>query len=353
MARIKEIGFLQRFVTKARTALANRSLCWVGSLSGDLVGLDSAVIGMILTRCRGLRYGENPGQRAALYTRFGSNPSWRQLGGKDLSYNNILDFSAALRIVRSLQSERPVAVIVKHLNPCGSARADTLVEAIRNAKRGDPRSRFGGVFAVSTQMSAEAAREIVKEFCEIVVAPSYSVEALSVLGTRPHVRVIQAPLETPPSGLDIRVVEGGILLQETGADPSPVRNTKQVSKRGATVTEMRDLEFAWTVCSHVRSNAVVLVRGEMIIGVGAGQMSRVDAVEIAISKARKHGHELNGAVAASDAFFPFPDSILQLSDAGITAVVAEGGSKRDEEAILAADSQSMSFYMSPERHFRI
>lgn len=312
------------------------------------------VNGMVLTRVQELRYGENPHQRAAFYRSVGSATpqSWAQLNGKELSYNNLLDFDAALKLIRALGDAQPAAAIIKHLNPCGAARGSSLIESLHRAKRGDPRSHFGGIIALNRDVTLDVAREIRGDFAEIVLAPGYAPEALAALRENKNLRVIQVPTAGNQRGIELRAVEGGILIQESDRGTASASDARVVSRRAPTESELRDLDFAWTVCSHVKSNAIVLVKDQTVIGVGAGQMSRIDSVELALSKARTHEHTVRGAVAASDAFFPFPDSVQTLVSAGITAIISPGGAKRDEETVAAADAGAAALLMSDERHFR-
>jgi phosphoribosylaminoimidazolecarboxamide formyltransferase / IMP cyclohydrolase len=310
--------------------------------------------GLVLSRLQSLRYGENPQQEAALYRDL-SQPTatWEQLHGKELSYNNLLDFDASLRLIRTLDGPSPCACIIKHLNPCGAARGATLLEALQKAKRGDPRSHFGGILAFNQRVGADVANAVREDFAEIVVAPDFEPEALEVLKTSKNLRLLRVPMETAAARrFEVRVVEGGVLIQENDHTLSDVREAKQVSKRAPSAVELRDLEFAWRVCGHVKSNAIVLVKDETLVGVGAGQMSRIDSVELAISKAHTHKHDLKGAVCASDAFFPFPDNVEALGEAGIQAVIAPSGAKRDQDAVTAADTRGMALLFALDRHFR-
>jgi len=311
------------------------------------------VSGVVLVRSQELRYGENPHQRAHLYrdTAAVEKKSWQQLHGKELSYNNLLDFDAALKLARDL-SGRPTACIFKHLNPCGVGRADNLLQALQLAKKGDPRSHFGGVISFNSEVTEDVASELTEGFVEIVIAPRYSSGALDVLNKRKNLRIMEANLSAARADCEIRVIQDGILIQEVDAKITSPRLGKVVSKKKPSESELLALDFAWTVCAHVKSNAIVLANPEMILGVGAGQMSRVDSAELAISRAQLHGNSLKGAVAASDAFFPFPDSLEKIVAAGITAVVAPAGATRDAEVIAAADNLGIALVFMDERHFR-
>lgn len=308
-------------------------------------------------RAAELRYGENPHQKAALYTpqssqlTFIAGPQWKQLGGKELSYNNMLDFDAALRLLCDLPQGRPTVAILKHLNPCGVASGRTVTDAIRRAKECDPRSHFGGVLVSNTAVDREAAEEIRGDFAEIIIAPGFSPEALEELRMSKNLRILEVS-GAALAGYDVRTVAGGLLVQEPDVAASTMSQAKLVSSRPPTDEELADLDLAWRVVRHVKSNAIVLVRDGLLIGVGAGQMSRIDSVELALKKAKSHGHLLNGAVAASDAFFPFPDSVEALGDAGVTCIVAPAGARKDEEAKAAANGKGVSLFFATNRHFR-
>ncbi len=310
--------------------------------------------GIVLSRTQSLRYGENPHQKASLYRDLGAGTrSWEQLNGKELSYNNLLDFDAALKLIRSLSNGEPTACIIKHLNPCGAARGTTLLEALKRAKRGDPRSHFGGILAFSAAVTKEVADDIRGDFAEIVLAPAYEPEALAILQGNKNLRVIKVPvLPSKEPRYEMRVVEGGVLIQEEDTSLSSVKEGEIVSSRPPSTQEASDLDFAWRVCSQVKSNSIALVKDGTLVGVGAGQMSRIDSVELAISKARTHEHDLRGAVCASDAFFPFPDSVETLAKAGVTAIIAPGGAKRDPETIEVAKKQSIALVFAKDRHFK-
>jgi len=316
-----------------------------------------AQVALSLTKQAELRYGENPHQGAAVYRASSSSvamlsgPQWRQLGGKELSYNNMLDFDAGLRLLADLPTEQPTVAILKHLNPCGVAMAYSVRSAVERAKQCDPRSHFGGILVVNTEVDREAAEEIRGDFAEIVVAPRFSAEALEVLQTSKNLRILEVSMQNL-SGLEVRTVAGSLLMQEPDISRSRISDAELVTPRKATDDELADLDMAWRICGHVKSNAIVLVRGGLLIGVGAGQMSRIDSIELAIRKAKLHGHLLNGAVAASDAFFPFPDSIEALAAEGISCVVAPAGARRDDEVKAMAQAKNVSLYFVADRHFR-
>lgn len=304
-----------------------------------------------------LRYGENPHQKAALYSvdstsvPFIQGPKWEQLGGKELSYNNMLDFDAALRLLADLPSGKPTVAILKHLNPCGVASGRDVTDAIQRAKECDPRSHFGGVLVSNTKIDQLAAEEIRGDFAEIVIAPGFAPDALETLRTSKNLRILQVS-GAALKGYDVRTVAGGLLVQEPDIATSLAAQASLVSPRTPTDEELSDLDLAWRLVRHVKSNAIVLVRDGLLVGVGAGQMSRIDSVELALRKARLHGHLLNGAVAASDAFFPFPDSVEALGEAGITCIVSPAGARRDDEVKEAAKAKEMSLFFAERRHFR-
>ncbi len=295
-----------------------------------------------------LRYGENPHQGAALYGRPGVKGALggTLLQGKALSYNNILDLDAAWTLANDLAG--PAAVIIKHNNPAGAATADDLVAAMAAALAGDPVSAFGGVIAVNRPLEAAAIRVLGDLFVEAFAAPDYSAEALAILSGHPNVRVLRVPPRSPaPGEWDVRSVEGGFLLQDRDQpDQAP---WQVVTRRAPTEEERTALAFAWRVCGRVKSNAIVLAQGTATVGVGAGQMSRVDSVDLA---ARKAGPRAQGSVMASDAFFPFPDGIEVAATAGVTAVIQPGGSIRDQAVIQAADAAGMAMVFTGVRHFR-
>ncbi len=296
-----------------------------------------------------LRYGENPHQRAALYLRPGvQGPlGGKLLQGKALSYNNILDLDAAWTLANDL--EGPAAVIIKHNNPAGAATAGNLAAAMGLALSGDPVSAYGGVVAVNRPLDAEAFRALGGLFVEAVIAPGYTADALELLASRANLRVLEAPLPAPatPAAWDVRSVAGGFLLQD--ADRPDQAPWQVVTRRAPSEAERVALAFAWRVCGRVKSNAIVLAQGTATVGVGAGQMSRVDSVHIAV---RKAGERAWGSVMASDAFFPFPDGIEAGAAAGVTAVIQPGGSIRDQEVIAAADAADMAMVFTGVRHFR-
>ena len=300
-----------------------------------------------------LRYGENPGQRAGLYV--DEEPrglrDLRQRQGKELSFNNILDLDAAMWSV-SLWSNRPACAIIKHTTPCGLAVAPSAEEAFHKALACDPQSAFGGVVAVNTVVDRKTAEAMAKVFLEVVVAPSFHDEALQVLAAKKNLRAVELPVSRGQGGLDIKRVRGGVLLQERFVHDSSDGEWKVPTERQPTEEEWGDLRFAWSAVATVKSNAVLLARNEMTIGIGAGQMSRVDSSFLAVHKARQQGHDPRGSVMASDAFFPFADGVEEAAAAGVTAIIQPGGSVRDAEVIAAADRHGLAMVLTGKRQFR-
>jgi phosphoribosylaminoimidazolecarboxamide formyltransferase/IMP cyclohydrolase len=301
------------------------------------------------TLVRQLRYGENPHQRGAFY-RLGPDPgglgSADQRQGGELSYNNLQDAAAALALVAEF--ERPAAAIVKHTNPCGVALADELAMAHRAAYDCDPRSAYGGVVAVNRELDVATAEQVAEVFTEVLVAPRLGPGAAEVLDRRRNLRVLEAgPVRR--WGLEVRSVPGGLLAQARDDRGFDRRSCHVVSRRQPTREEWEQLEFAWLTVKHVKSNAIVIARDFAAVGIGAGQMSRVEAAELAV---RRAGERARNGVMASDAFFPFPDGVEAGLVAGVTAIIQPGGSKRDPEAVAAADRAGAAMVLTGERHFR-
>ena len=317
-----------------------------------------AMLNVQMTRLQDLRYGENPHQQAAFYVEAGARvgvPSMVQHQGKELSYNNILDFDAALRLAAELDAKQPACVIVKHNNPCGVAVAATVEAAFREALSCDPVSAFGGVIAFNVPVDAATATAMGEQFYEGVAAPSFEPAALEVFGKKKNLRVLGVaamPVPAKLAGTDLRRVAGGMLAQGWDVSTETLADAKVVTKRAPTAKEAEELAFAWTISKHVKSNAIVLASGRRVVGVGAGQMSRVDAMEVAIRKAASTGAALSGSVLASDAFFPFRDGIDAAAKAGVKAIAQPGGSIRDEECIAAADEAGIAMLFTAVRHFR-
>ncbi len=307
-------------------------------------------------RAYGLRYGENPHQSGAFYvernSEAGSLARAESLGagGKELSFNNLVDVDAALDAVREF--ERPAAVVVKHTNPCGVAVAGSLADAYRAAREADALSAFGGIVALNREVDETTASVLAETFVECIVAPAFSAPALEVLRAKKNLRLLATGgwLGADHAALAYKRVGGGLVVQDrdaTGAGEAT--GGKVVTKRAPTAEEARGLEFAWRVCKHVKSNAIVLAQGEVTVGVGAGQMSRVVSVQIACEKA---GAKARGSVLASDAFFPFPDGVEAAARAGVTAVAQPGGSVNDPKVIEAADALGLAMVLTGVRHFR-
>jgi len=301
-------------------------------------------------QAQSLRYGENPHQQAAFYRLVGQPVPWRLPVGPELSYNNLLDFTAALGLVREF--EEPAAVVIKHTNPCGVGLGATILEAFRKAKASDPVSIYGGIVGVNRTVDILFVEALSGILLEILFAPSFTPEALEeIKRTKKKLRVLEVSLDHALPERTFRSVSGGILVQEPDAmDLDPV-NLKVVTKRAPSEAEMRALRFAWRVVKHVKSNAIVLTTADQLIAVGAGQMSRVDAAKIAVQRARDLGLSTQGTACASDAFFPFPDGLDVVAKAGATACIQPGGSLRDAEVIAAADEHGMAMVLTGIRHF--
>ncbi|MFM2648842.1 bifunctional phosphoribosylaminoimidazolecarboxamide formyltransferase/IMP cyclohydrolase [Vibrio diabolicus] len=303
-----------------------------------------------------MRYGENSHQAAAFYVE--ANPqeasvsTARQIQGKALSYNNIADTDAALECVKEFNE--PACVIVKHANPCGVALGKDILEAYNRAYQTDPTSAFGGIIAFNQELDAETATAIVeRQFVEVIIAPSVSAEAIEVVAAKKNVRLLECgEWTTKTTGFDVKRVNGGLLVQDRDQGMVSLDDLKVVSKRQPTEEELKDALFCWKVAKYVKSNAIVYSKGDMTIGVGAGQMSRVYSAKIAGIKAADEGLEVAGSVMASDAFFPFRDGIDAAAEAGIKCVIQPGGSMRDDEVIAAADEHGMAMIFTGMRHFR-
>ena len=305
-----------------------------------------------------LRYGENPHQAAAFYCEHDAPPASlagaKQRNGKDVSYNNLLDIDAAYVI--STEFTEPAAVVIKHNNPCGCAIGSTLAEATEAAFLGDPVSAFGSIVGLNREVDAETAERLWAEgrFVEAIIAPAFSDEAFEILTTKPkwkkNVRLMECPQpETGQSTLDYRRVSGGLLVQQRDDQADPEDEWKVVTERQPTDEELRDLRFAWRVCKYVKSNAILFAKEGAVVGVGAGQMSRLDSAFIAAHKA---GERSKNSVLASDAFFPFRDGVDEAAKAGITAIIEPGGSRRDDEVIAACNEHNIAMIFTARRHFR-
>jgi phosphoribosylaminoimidazolecarboxamide formyltransferase/IMP cyclohydrolase len=304
-------------------------------------------------RAQSLRYGENPDQAAAFYVEHPATgiASLTQRGGKGLSFNNLLDLEGALLAVDPF-GDQPACAIVKHTSPCGLAVGDTALDAYRKALACDPLSAFGSVIALTVPVDEAAANAVASLFVECIVAPSFSDQAIEILGRKQNLRVLEGRATWPPDALDLKRVRGGMLAQERPPAHIDDRDWRVVSARQPADDEYQDLLFAWRAVASVKSNAIVLARAGATIGIGAGQMSRVDAAFLAVHKARAAGHETQGAVLGSDAFFPFRDGVDQAAEAGARAIVHPGGSVRDAEVIAAADEHGIAMIFTGKRQFR-
>jgi phosphoribosylaminoimidazolecarboxamide formyltransferase/IMP cyclohydrolase len=311
-----------------------------------------------------LRYGENPHQAAAFYVDGSRRPgvaTARQWQGKELSYNNINDTDAAFELVAEFAGGAPACAIIKHANPCGVATASTLTEAYQRAYQCDQTSAFGGIVALNQVLDGATAEEIVKIFTEVVIAPDATDEARAVFAGKKNLRLLTTGALPDPKarGLAFKQVAGGFLVQDRDAGHVSASDLKVVTKRAPSEAELRDMMFAWTVAKHVKSNAIIYVKDGATVGVGAGQMSRVDSTRIAARKAEDMAEALGlsgpltkGSVVASDAFFPFADGLVTAAEAGATAIIQPGGSMRDDEVIAAADERGLAMVFTGQRHFR-
>jgi phosphoribosylaminoimidazolecarboxamide formyltransferase/IMP cyclohydrolase len=310
-----------------------------------------ATLRINMPQAQALRYGENPHQRAALYADGSGRgiAGARQLQGKELSFNNLVDLDACWELVQEF--EEPAVIIVKHTNPCGAATAATILEAYHRALSADPVSAFGGVIGINREVDAAAAEEIAKLFVEAIAAPAFSSGARERFAAKKNLRLVE--VKAAPAKPVVKQVSGGLLLQDADRAKVTEAELKVVTWRPPTAEELRSLLFAWRVCKHVKSNAIVYARDGQTLGVGAGQMSRVDAARFGAMKAvLPLKTQEGGCVAASDAFFPFPDGLEAVAEAGATAVIQPGGSVRDEEVIAAADELGMAMVFTGIRHFR-
>ncbi|HST07348.1 MAG TPA: bifunctional phosphoribosylaminoimidazolecarboxamide formyltransferase/IMP cyclohydrolase [Gemmatimonadaceae bacterium] len=335
----------------ARTAAYDAAIAyWFGCQRSEIF---PDRIGIPLQKESSLRYGENPGQRAAFYVEKKGDgiAALHQKGGKELSFNNLLDLEGALFATDPFDTETCCA-IVKHTTPCGLATGDTPLDAYRKALACDPVSAFGSVISITVPVDDETAEAVSSLFVECIVAPEFSPGALEILGRKKNLRVLEGRARWREHSLDYKRVRGGFLAQERAARAGSEADWRVVTKRQPTEGEWWDLRFAWRAVGSVKSNAIVLCREGATIGIGAGQMSRVDAAFLSVHKARLVGHDTKGSVMGSDAFFPFRDGVEQAAEAGVTAIVQPGGSVRDEEVIKAADEYDMSMVFTGKRQFR-
>ncbi len=344
----------------ARTAAYDSAIAgWLSACEGEVL---PPTLALALSRREVLRYGENPHQEAALYVGAEARPGVAratQLQGKALSYNNLNDTDAAFELVAEFAE--PAVAIIKHANPCGVAIAPTPAEAFRKALACDPVSAFGGIVALNRPLDQETADEIAKLFVEVVIAPAADEAACERLAAKKNLRLLVTGAMPDPAagGLVLRSIAGGMLAQTRDAGRVGAGDLKVVTKRAPTEAEIADLLFAFAVCKHVKSNAIVYAKGGATVGVGAGQMSRVDSARIAAAKAREAAaaagereSRTEGSVVASDAFFPFADGLLAAAEAGARAVIQPGGSMRDDEVIAAADDKGLAMVFTGVRHFR-
>jgi phosphoribosylaminoimidazolecarboxamide formyltransferase/IMP cyclohydrolase len=338
----------------ARTAAYDSAIAqYLGqSFSADDPAVIPAALNVHAPLVQPLRYGENPHQKAGLYGRF--REFFEQLHGKELSYNNILDLTAAAKLIQEFSNDPPTLAILKHTNPCGLGQGSTLRDAWERAFATDRQAPFGGIISVNRELDGAVAEVIAEIFSEVIVAPAFSAEALAVLRKKKNLRLLRmlqgggaaSPWELRGVGAD------SFLLQHTDDETASPETWKVVTQRPPTDDEQRAMSFGWRVVKHVKSNAILFAAPDRTLGIGAGQMSRVDASRIAVWKAGEAGLSLQGSVVCSDAFFPFPDGLLAASDAGASAVIQPGGSVRDSEVIAAANQRGMAMVFTGIRHFR-
>jgi phosphoribosylaminoimidazolecarboxamide formyltransferase / IMP cyclohydrolase len=359
---LSELKLYHEVTEPTRRRLAGQAFALTASYDARIAAwlqekLFPARLPLGLERSLDLRYGENPHQQASFYTLAGERAEFptlanmRQLHGKDLSFNNLLDMDAAVGCASAF--DEPCVAIIKHTNPCGLAIRDDLTEAYREALAGDPVSAYGSVIACNREVDRATAEAMGELFIEVLVAPSFEQAARDVLQAKKNRRLIEMEgawgvQPSPYKELDFKRVRGGFLVQSRDFDAKEL-GFQVVTKRQPTAGQIEDLKFAWKVCRHVKSNAIVLARDRMLLGVGAGQMSRVESVDIARGKA---GERARGSILASDAFFPFADGLEHAIEAGIAAAIQPGGSTRDAEVIAAADQAGVAMVFTGERHFR-
>ncbi len=301
-----------------------------------------------LLKVKELRYGENPHQKAYLYGNFFDY--FEVVHGKELSYNNIIDLEASVNLVSELDENS--CVIVKHTNPCGAATAANIYDAYINALSCDPVSAFGGIVSFNKNVDKKVAEKLNEIFTEVIAAPSFDEDALTILRKKKNRRLVKILKNENNTKLNIKTITGGMISQTKDDSVFPDNNYKVVTDKKVTAGELKNLKFAWKVCKHTKSNAIVFAKDMKAIGVGGGQMSRVDSSRIAVQKAKQHNHNLQGAVAASDAFFPFADGVEEIAENGITAIVQPGGSIRDQEVIEAANQNGISMIFTGIRNFK-
>jgi len=365
-ANANQVGYATNF--RLATKVFAHTAQYDGAITNYLTSLNNdrqhatrqaypATLNLAFNKVQDLRYGENPHQSAVFYRDLaapvGAFANYTQLQGKELSYNNIADADAAWECVKTLAA--PACVIVKHANPCGVALGDSALQAYEKALKTDPTSAFGGIIAFNSEVDEAAAQAVAKQFVEVLIAPSFSAGALKVFTAKQNVRVLTIALGDPlrpVNAYDLKRVGGGLLVQSPDAKNVQVEELRVVTQRQPTPKEMNDMLFAWRVAKFVKSNAIVFCADGMTLGVGAGQMSRVDSARIASIKAQNAGLNLSGSAVASDAFFPFRDGLDVVVAAGATCVIQPGGSMRDDEVIAAADEQNVAMILTGTRHFR-
>jgi phosphoribosylaminoimidazolecarboxamide formyltransferase/IMP cyclohydrolase len=366
-----ELGGKRELSLKTRLALARKAYARTARYDGEIatelerLAADGSVtigpleklperIHVALERRQTMRYGENPHQAAALYIPAGRPAAGlagaKQLQGKELSYNNLVDLDAAWAL--AAEFSRPAVAIIKHNNPCGAAEQESLRDAYMKALECDPVSAFGSVLAFNRPLDAATAEEVAKLFVECVVAPGYERAALETFASKKNLRLLEMPREAAREELELKRISGGVLVQESDRHELAEAELKVATERAPTDAERRALLFGWKVAKHVKSNAIVFAREGQTVGVGAGQMSRVDSVKIAVIKAATADLSLAGSVVASDAFFPFPDGVEEAAKAGATAVIQPGGSVRDADVIAAANRLGIAMLFTGVRHFR-
>ena len=344
-----------------RFSLAKKAFAHTAAYDGAVANYLTALQGefpdvltLQLHKLQDLRYGENPHQAGAFYRDArpvaGALARYRQVQGKELSYNNIADADAAWECVKSFTE--PTCVIVKHANPCGVATAPTAREAYARAFRTDPVSAFGGILAFNRALERATAEAVGKQFAEVIIAPRVETDAQKDLAAKANLRILEVPLAHDAQAHDYKRVGGGLLVQSTDSQLLDEKDLKTVTRKKPTDAQMRDLRFAWRVAKFVKSNAIVFARDGATLGIGAGQMSRLDSARVAVFKAQEAKLELAGSVAASDAFFPFRDGLDALAAAGAVAVIQPGGSVKDAEVIAAADERGVAMVLTGMRHFR-
>ena len=364
---LEEIRAKGEVTPETRLALAKKVFChtarYDAAISNYLTSLDDEkkktkffpdVFTRQWVKVQDMRYGENPHQNAAFYRERTVAPGllagYTQLQGKELSYNNIADSDAAWECVRSFDT--PACVIIKHANPCGVAIAGDVTEAYNKAFLTDSKSAFGGIIAFNREVTGECAERVSHQFAEVIIAPAFSKEALEIFGAKKNLRLLTVALGSAHNDFDFKRVGGGLLVQTPDTQLCGAEVLKCVTEKAPTEEQTADLLFAWNVARFVKSNTIVYVKNCMTLGVGAGQMSRVDSARIAAIKAEEAGLSLEGSVAASDAFFPFRDGLDVVVDAGAVAVIQPGGSIRDDEVIAAANERGVAMVFTGERHFR-